>query len=166
MNKEIDFEKISKEINKNLTLPKEKKQLLLNKFKINFISILLIIIYLVTLFFLEQNIQTSAYINILKSCSIVLSIFTLIMIEISYNKNKNSLIVITFELIVLTFYTIFLISAYSLFYGQFSKIITISSIVFTIYYITKIVLSGWMIRKNHFKNINDIKTIVAKDINK
>ena len=84
------------------------------------------------------------------------------MLEVSYKTNKNSMILNTVEVLILTFFTMFLIPAYSLYYGQFFKVMTYAIIVSIIYYILKIIINIKRTKKQHYKIFNDIETIVAK----
>lgn len=154
--------KLEDELEKRKKLPNEIKLKIRKTFIINFSIIVFLVIFFMLLSILEENMQTNNYILILKVLVIILSCITIIMLEISYKTNKNSIILSSLEMIILTFFTMFLISAYSLYYGQFYKVITDAIIVSVIYYCIKGTINIIKIRKNYYKSLNDIKTIVAK----
>ena len=162
-NKEIkNFIKFEQELNERKKIPEKEKKKIKSRTITNAISIILVSIYLSIIAIMERNIETTTYMIILKIFSVVLSIVSIIMIEISYKKNDNALILITVEVLVLTFFTIFLISAYSLYYGQFYKVIVFGISIAIIYYLVKNILYIKKIKKEYYKSLNDIKTIVAK----
>lgn len=82
------------------------------------------------------------------------------MLEISYRTNKNNIIIHSIEILTLTFYTLLLISGYSIYYGNFHKITTTGMIVSGIYYILKNILIITNAKKKYQKSQNDIKSIV------
>ena len=84
------------------------------------------------------------------------------MFEISYRINKNNIILHSIEILILSFYTLFLISGYSLYYGHFYKITIAGMITSGIYYILKCILIIRNSKKEYYKSQNDIKSIVEK----
>ena len=86
--------------------------------------------------------------------------------EEEINKRKklpeNYMILNTIEVLIMTFFIMFLIPAYSLYYGRFFKVMTYAIIIAVIYYILKTIINIKKTRKQYYKNFNDIETIVAK----
>lgn len=154
--------KLEEEIENKKKLPKEEKKKILKKCLINGIISIILIVYLVCLQIGELNIETITYITILKVLSVVLIIGTIIMFEISYKTNRNEIILHSIELMFLCFFTLFLIPAYSLYYGSFYKVIIAYAIVMATYYLLKCAIIMIKSKKQHNKNLTDIKTIVAK----
>lgn len=157
-----NLEKLEEEIENKKKLPELEKKAILKKCLINIIILLIILIYLFCLQIGEQNIQTENYITILKVFSIILIVGTIIMFEISYKVNKNNIILHSIEMLILSFFTLFLISGYSLYYGYFYKITIAGMITSGIYYILKCILIIRNSKKKYYKSQNDIKTIVEK----
>ncbi len=152
--------KLEEEIKNKKKLPQENKKAIFKKCLLNTILLIIILIYLICLQIGEQNIETGTYIATLKTLSIILIIGTTIMLEISYRTNKNNIIIHSIEILTLTFYTLLLISGYSIYYGNFHKITTTGMIVSGIYYILKNILIITNAKKKYQKSQNDIKSIV------
>ncbi len=154
--------KLEEEIEKKKKLPEVEKKKIFRKCISNMIILLVILIYLISLQIGEQNIETESYITIIKVFSIILIIGTIVMFEISYKTNKNQIILHSIEMLILSFFTLFLISGYSLYYGNFYKITITAMITSGIYYILKCILIIRNSKRKYHKSQNDIKTIVAK----
>lgn len=154
--------KLEEEIERKKILPQEEKQKIIKKWTINGIILLSIVIYLILLQVGEANIQTDIYVTILKTIDMILIIGTIILIEIAYKTNKNEMILHSLEALVISFYTLFLIPAYSLYYGNFYKVIICGGTVSIIYYLLKCILITINFKKKYYESLNDIKTIVAK----
>lgn len=157
-----DFLRIEEEIESKKKLPNEEKQKI-KKIKIkNILSLVLVTLYLVSALITSENMPTDIFIRVYRIATLIICLFTIIFIEYAYKKNSNLLIIISIEMIILTLYSIFAISAYSLYYGQFYKIIICAEVTIIIYYAIKSIVSIHKIKKNYFNNLSDIKTIVAK----
>lgn len=154
--------KFDKEMQERKRLPQEIKKKIRNNIVINFIIILLFTIYLTTIKILEENIPTENYLYILKTFSIIFMIVTIIMIEIAYKKNRNDLILDTIELLILTFFNMYLIYAYLIFFGQFYKVTATAEILCIMYYAIKTYIINKSIKRKYTDELSDIKTIVAK----
>lgn len=84
------------------------------------------------------------------------------MFEISYRTNRNNIIIHSIEMLTLSFFTLFLISGYSIYYGNFYKITTTGIIASVIYYMLKSVLIITNSKRKYKRSQNDIEKIVAK----
>lgn len=157
-----NLEKFEEEVINKKKLPETEKKAILKKCVINIIILFIILIYLFCLQIGEQNIQTENYLTILKVFSIIWIMGTVIMFEISYRINKNNIILNSLEILMLSFYTLFLIYGYSLYYGYFYKITIAGMIGSSIYYILKCILIVINSKKKYYKSQIDIKTIVEK----
>ena len=151
-----NIEKLEEEIKNKKKLPELEKKSIFKKCIINIIILLIILIYLFCLQIGEQNIQTENYITMLKVFSIILIIGTIMMFEISYRLNKNNIILHSIEILILSFFTLFLI------YGYFYKITMAGIIISAIYYTFKCILIIINSKKKYHKSQNDIKSIVEK----
>ncbi len=157
-----NIEKFEQEIRDRKKIPQYEKKKLLKKIFKNMLILFIILIYIFILQIGEENIETETYKIILKTLSIVLICVTTIMFEISYKTNKNEIILHSIEILTLSFFTLFLISAYSLYYGSFYKVIQAAMIAYTVYYLVKSIIIRKIYKKKYYESINDIKTIVAK----
>ena len=161
-NIEKNLTKFEEEIESKKKLPKRKKKKLIGKCRNNIIILFVILIYLILLGIGESNIQTGTYVMILKVLNIILIIGTVIMFEISYKLNKNEIILHSIELLVISFFTLFLIPAYSLYYGNFYKVIILGAILSIVYYLLKCTIIIIKFKREYRKNLIDIKSIIAK----
>lgn len=157
-----NIEKLEEELESRKKLPEVEKQKLFKKCRTNVIILITILIYLILLRIGEANIQTETYIMILKVLNIVLIIGTIIILEISYRCNKNEIIVHSVEILIASFFTLFLIPAYSLYYGNFYKVIIVGVIFSIVYYLLKCTIIIIKFKRTYHKSLTDIKTIVAK----
>ncbi len=157
-----NFAKLEEEIRNKKKLPQAEKKVIFKKCLFNTILLIIILIYLICLQIGEQNIETQKYITIIKIFSIILIIGTTIMFEISYRTNRNNIIIHSIEMLTLSFFTLFLISGYSIYYGNFYKITTTGIIASVIYYMLKSVLIITNSKRKYKRSQNDIEKIVAK----
>lgn len=160
--KRKDFEKLEEEIKNKKKLPANEKKKIYGKCLINIVILLVILIYMFLLYIGEENILTEVYLTILRVLSVMLILGTVIMFEISYKTNENRMILHSIEILTLSLFTLFLISGYSLFYGNFYKLILVGAIVSIVYYLLKCVIMLRTFKKRYSKSLNDIKSIVAK----
>lgn len=157
-----NIEAFGKEIEERKKIPLEEKKKIRKKILINMAIMIGIICYLLVLNIGEKNIQTDIYLISLKVLSIISIIITLCLFEISYKKNNNEMILHSIETLILSLFTLFLISAYSLYYGSFYKVIYTAMGVVGIYYIVKSCIIRKIMKNKYYKSLSDIKTIVAK----
>lgn len=157
-----NIEKLGEELENRKKLPEEEKRRIRKRGLTNIIILVLILLYLFCLKVGEDNLQTETYIVILKILSIVWILITIGLFEVSYKCNKNEMILHSIEILSLSLFTVFLISGYSLYYGSFYKVIYIAMIGYTVYYLVKSLTIVRKMKKNYYKSLSDIKTIVAK----
>lgn len=157
-----NIEKLGQELESRKILPEEEKKKIRKRSFINILILVIILFYLLVLNIGESNLQTETYILILKILSIIFVLITIFLFEVSYKCNKNEIILHSIEMLVITFFTLFLIPAYSLYYGSFYKVIYTAMLVASIYYLVKTLLIVKKMKKNYYKSLSDIKTIVAK----
>lgn len=157
-----NLEKLEEELESKRKLPKSQKRKLFRKCRTNVIILITILVYLILLRIGETNIQTETYVMILKILNIVLIIGTIIMIEISYRYNKNEMILHSIESLIVSFFTLFLIPAYSLYYGKFYKVIIVGVVLSTVYFLLKCIIIIIRFKRAYHKSLTDIKTILEK----
>lgn len=159
-----NLEKLEEVIENKKRLPEEEKNSMIKRIKTNTIIFIIILAYLVVLGIGQINIQTEYYIATLRVLSVLLVLATIIMLEIAYRRNENNIIVHSIEILVLTFFTLFLISAYSLYFGNFYIVIIIGAIVSLLYYTIKCFIIWRKTKKQYYKSLNDIPTIVENKL--
>ena len=157
-----NIEKLGQEIENRKKLPEDEKKKIRKQSLINTVILLIIVCFLFALKIGESNIQTASYIFILKVLSIAFILITIFLFEVSYKCNKNEMILHSIEMLVISLFTLFLIPAYSFYYGSLYKVIYVAIILFTMYYLIKGLMIVRKIKKNYYKSLSDIKTIVAK----
>lgn len=157
-----NIEKLGQELENRKKLPNEEKKKIKRKTMTNIIILVILLVYLFAINIGENNLQTETFIMILKVLSIVFTLITIFLFEVSYKCNENEIILHSIEMLIITLFTMALISAYSLYYGSFYKVIYLAMIIFSVYYLLKDLIIIKKIKKNYYKSLSDIKTIVAK----
>ena len=136
---------------------KSKKRVLKNS-----IIAAIMIIYLILLNILSLHIETATYILGIRILCIILAIVSITFFELSYRKDNGYLFLYGAEFLVLATITLFSVSAYSLFYITYNNILAGILAVVVIYYIIKTILTIKNMKKQYYKELNDIRDIVKK----
>ncbi len=157
-----NIDKLSKVIEQKKKIPKEIKDKINAKIFENLLFVAVIIIYLGALNLGMVNIPTENYLFDLKVFGVILLIATIILIEIAYKKDKGSLWIHSIELMVLSFFTMYLVYFYSIYYNTFGTIIFLFILICMIYYAIKILIARKRIIKEYNKSLIDIGEIVKK----
>ena len=136
---------------------KSKKRVLKNS-----IIAAIMIIYLILLNILSLHIETATYILGIRILCIILAIVSITFFELSYRKDNGYLFLYGAEFLVLATITLFSVYAYSLFYITYNNILAGILAVVVIYYIIKTILTIKNMKKQYYKELNDIRDIVKK----
>lgn len=163
MNKNDNFQEIQQQIEKNKKIPKEYAE----KINLNIFTNIIIAIFIVLYWYFinlgSLNIETNIYIIDLKVFSVIFGITSVILFEISYKKDSGKMCIYGIEMLIVGLITLFLINGYYLFYANYNFIIAIISFIFAVYYLIKSFIIYKKMKKQYFKEKNDIKDIVKKE---
>lgn len=157
-----NIDKLSKVIAEKKKIPQNIKDKINAKIFENLLFVAVIIVYLGALNLGMVNIPTENYLVDLKVFGVILLVVTIILIEIAYKKDKGSLWIHSIELMVLSFFTMYLVYFYSIYYNTFGTIIFSFIFICMIYYTIKILVARKRIIKEYNKSLIDIGEIVKK----
>lgn len=157
---EKNIEKFDEEITNKKKLTEETKKNLVHKSFENLIYFMIIMAYLIFINIISANLDTDIFINIIKVSSFVWLLVSIIMFEISYKKDNDSLLVHAIEILSIAIVTLFLISGYKLYYDKFSLVVVTTIAVYIIFYIFKILFIMIRTKIKHNKNLSDINDII------
>ena len=93
---------------------------------------------------------------------VVLAIISVIYFELSYRKDNGYLFMHGVEFLVIATITLFSVYAYSIFFVTYNSILLYISIFVVLYYIIKTILTLRNMKKQYYKEQNDIREIVKK----
>ena len=157
-----NIQKFDEQYKKSRIIPKDYKKKIRNRILKNTIIAIIVIAYLVLLNVLSLHIETQTYILGIKILCVVLSIISVVYFEFSYRKDNGYLFMHGAEFLVIATITLFSVYAYSLFFVTYNSILLYISIFVAIYYIIKTVLTLRNMKKQYYKEQNDIREIVKK----
>ena len=147
-------------INEERKLSKEIKEKIAKKVLKNFLFATGILLFFAILKLMAINLEKQLTIQIYKICSVVLFVITIILFELAYKKDSDSLAITSIEMFFLAIIT--LLTPYILI-NRISIHTSIIGIYFTIYYCIK---NLFIYRKEKNKYLNqksDINQIVKKE---
>lgn len=147
-------------INQERKLTKEVE----NKVKARIIANAAICIALLILIFaikiISKFLNNGLSLIITNLYSLIFLVFTIILFEIAYKKDSGKLTIIGIELLFISIFSLF---------SQYinlkinSNIVNIVLVLFSIYYITKIIVIYYKERNTYLKQLSDINNIVKKE---
>ena len=158
--KQENIQKFDEEYKKSRIIPKEYKKKIRNRILKNTIIAIIIIAYLTALNILSLYIETPTYILGIKILCVVLAVISVIYFELSYRKDNGYLFLHGAEFLVIATITLFSVYAYSLFFITYNSILLYILIAVVIYFIIKTIVTLKKMKKQYYKEQNDIKEIV------
>lgn len=160
--KEENIRKLDEQIKQSKKIPKEYKKKINKQLILNIITIVVMAIYLCCINILSLYMETETYLTYIKVLSVALAVIAVIYFEFSYRKDNEKLFLYGVEVLFLAIITLFSNYAYYMFFDRFNYILIGITIAFVIYYIVKIMIIKIKMKKQYYKNQNDIKEIVKK----
>lgn len=157
-----NIQKFDEEYRKSRIIPNDYKKKIRNRILKNTIIAIIVIVYLVLLNVLSLYIETKTYILGIKILCVALSIVSVIYFELSYRKDNGYLFIHGAEFLVIATITLFSVYAYYLFFITYNSILLYISIFVVVYYIIKTILTLKNMKKQYYKEKNDIRDIVKK----
>ena len=157
-----NIQKLDEEYKKSRVIPKDYKNKIRNRILKNTIIAIIVIAYLVLINVLSLHIETKIYILGIKILCVILSIVSVTYFELSYRKDNGYLFMHGAEFLVIATITLFSVYAYSLFFVTYNSILLYISIFVVVYYIIKTILTLRNMKKQYYKEQNDIREIVKR----
>lgn len=160
--KEENIQKFDEEYKKSRIIPEDYKKQIKKRVLKNSIIAAIMIIYLILLNILSLHIETATYILGIRILCVILAIVSIIFFELSYRKDNGYLFLYGAEFLVLATITLFSVYAYSIFYITYNNILAVILTIVIIYYIIKTILTIKSMKKQYYKELNDIRDIIKK----
>ena len=121
------------------------------------------IIFFYLLYLGSQNIETNIYLTDLKVFAFGLLILAIIIFEYSYKKDNGAIAIHGIEILVTSIIALFLTYMSELFVNRiYILIITCIAIIYVVYFIIKSFIILYTMKKQYFKQKDDIKDIIKK----
>lgn len=159
-----NIQKFDEEYKKSRIIPEDYKKKIRNRILKNTIIAIIVIAYLILLNVLSLYIETKTYILSIKILCVTLAVISVVYFELSYRKDNGYLFMHGVEFLVIATITLFSVYAYSIFYITYNSILLYISIFVVIYYVIKTILTLKNMRNQYYKEQNDIKEIVKKQV--
>ncbi len=153
---EFELEEIQKEIKNETIIPKEKKNELYKKIFDNIISAIVILVYFIFIYVVYMVIENAKFEIILKMSSMIFIISTIGIFEYAYKKESGKYTIQGIEMLAVSITTLITMQIYKLYNTKLTNFITIIAVAFSIYYITKSILSYIKYKKEIRKQVNNI----------
>lgn len=162
--KQENIQKMGEVIKNKNKITVEASKKIKSKIFENLIIAIVFALYLYFLYLGSQNIESSIYLTDLKVFAFGILIVAIIIFEISYKKDNDSLCIHGIEILILAIITLFLIYTYSMVVNRaFSLIICSISVIYIIYFTIKSLIIWYKMKKQYFKAKDDIKEIIKKN---
>ena len=157
--KEENIRKLDEQIKQNKKIPKEYAKKINKQVVFNIITLIVMIIYLACLNVSSLYLETKMYLRSLKVLSVLLAVISVVYFEISYRKDNEKLFLYGAEVLFLAITTLFSIYGYYIYFTQFNKILLVITIMFAVYYLIKTLVVRSRMKKQYYKDKNDISEI-------
>lgn len=159
------IEVLEEDLSRNKKLTPELKKKIRKTFGKNILIIGLILMYmgLLTLSFYKMELNTLS--TDLKVLSVGFLAFAIIKFEQGYKKDNEGIFLTGVEALVLALITLFMTVLISTSENFFKNVILGISIFVTVYYLLKSLVIRSKIKKQHKKQVSDVRDIVKKGEN-
>lgn len=159
------IEVLEEDLSKNKKLTPELKKKIRKTFGKNILIIGLILMYmgLLTLSFYKMELNTLS--TDLKVLSVGFLAFAIIKFEQGYKKDNEGIFLTGIEALILALITLFMTVLISTSENFFKNVILGISIFVTVYYLLKSLVIRSKIKKQHKKQVSDVRDIVKKGEN-
>ena len=156
MNEEI----LKEDLSKNKKLTTELKKRIKKIWGINICIILFIVLYMYLMFLAYYKMELDTFSYDLKVLSVGFLAFAIYKFEQGYKKDNEKIFLTGIESLVLALITLFMISFISIEEFYFRNIVIGFMAFSLIYYVLKSLYLTHKIKKEHKKNISDVRDII------
>ncbi len=137
------------------------------KIVINLAILIALMLYFGLLNFIFINSGIEKFVEIYKYISIAILFISIIFFEIAYNKDKGTIAIFGIESLILSIITLISINMIKKFDITFIQYINFSLVIYLLYYIFKLIIIFTKERRTYLKSLSDIQEIVtAKPLKK
>ena len=158
--REENIKKLDEQIRESKKIPKEYKKKMRKQTILNVVTVLCMVIYLVSINILY--LETETYLKTIKILSVILAGISIVYFELSYRKDNEKLFLYGTEVLIISMITLFSTYAYFIYFDTYNKILGIIAGVFVLYYLIKTLIIRSRMKKQYYKEQNDIKEIIKK----
>lgn len=144
-------------------IPKQEHNKILEKVIKNILIAIIVMIYFIIINILQIRLITNIMDITIKSLSMLLLFFGIVLIERAYKKDNAEIFITSIEVLVLAVHTLFINYVISKYKFDFRTYILASSYIFAIYYILKTIIIYIKSKKQYFKSLSDISEIVKDE---
>lgn len=160
--REENIKKLDEQIRESKKIPKEYKKKIRKQTILNVVTVLCMVIYLVSINILSLYLETETYLKTIKILSVILAGISIVYFELSYRKDNEKLFLYGTEVLIISMITLFSTYAYFIYFDTYNKILGIVAGILVIYYLMKILIIKSRMKKQYYKEQNDIKEIIKK----
>ncbi len=160
--REENIKKLDEQIRESKKIPKEYKKKIRKQTILNVVTVLCMVIYLVSINILSLYLETETYLKTIKILSVILAGISIVYFELSYRKDNEKLFLYGTEVLIISMITLFSTYAYFIYFDTYNKILGIITGVFVLYYLIKTLIIRSRMKKQYYKEQNDIKEIIKK----
>ena len=160
--REENIKKLDEQIRESKKIPKEYKKKMRKQTILNVVTVLCMVIYLVSINILSLYLETETYLKTIKILSVILAGISIVYFELSYRKDNEKLFLYGTEVLIISMVTLFSTYAYFIYFDTYNKILGIVAGILVIYYLMKILIIKSRMKKQYYKEQNDIKEIIKK----
>lgn len=161
---EENIQKLDEHIQEQKVIPEEYRRKMRNRTLISVATAVVMVALLGIICVLSLYIETNSYLNLLRGVSILVAGISIIYFEAGYRKDNERIFLYGVEILVFAMMllaTIYLYYNY-MFYGKYMQIMAIVAGCIVTYYVVKIFIVRKRMKKQYYKDLNDIKEIVKK----
>lgn len=160
--KEENIRKLDEQIKESKKIPKDYKKKMNKQLILNLITLIVMILYLSCINVLSLYLDTEIYLKYIKIVSVILAVISVVYFELGYRKDNEKLFLYGVEVLFLAIVTLFSNYAYYMYFDRYNIILAGITGGFALYYLIKILIVRRNLKKQYYKEQNDIKDIVKK----
>lgn len=163
MEEEKIISEFEEKIEKTKKMPQDIENKLNKKLIENISMAIAIIVYFMSLIFGKERINATNYTNLLKTYTMCLGIFSIIIFEFSYKKESVKSMYTGIEVLILSIVTMFSIYICKVQELKYILYLALFAYEFSIYYLIKDILIYNKTKKEYLKTLTDIEEITKKE---
>lgn len=153
---------LKEDLSKNKKLTPEFKKRIKKVLGINLLLAAIIVVYMFAIQFGFYNLELNTLETILKVIASIILVFAIYKFEMSYKKDNEGIFLSGVEALIVALITLFMTSFINIEEGIFKNIIYGICIFVFIYYLIKSFVQIRKIKKEHKKQISDVREIIEK----
>ena len=153
---------LKEDLSKNKKLTPELKKKRRKVLEINLFIIIFIVVYMFDIKYAYYTVELNTLSNILKAISVVFLIISIFKFDAGYRKDNEGIFLTGIEILIIALISLFMTTLINVEEHIFSSIIYGICIFTGIYYLLKSFVKIRRIRKEHNKQISDVRKIIEK----